>query len=306
MVLPSSSSRASLDGNGISRAAAWRTSPRGRHAVNKGQLVDALESRLGSKRAAAEALEAVVDVITVTVAKGEKVAITGFGTFEKAARAARTGRNPRTGQAVKIKKTSVPRFRAGTAFKEVTSDAKALRAFTAAAAGRAASATGKVAASVAGTATSTARRATGTAAPAKKTAAKKTAKAAPAKKAAAKKTAKAAPAKKATAKKPPRRRRRRRRRRPRRPPPRRRRRRRRPRRRPPPRRRRRRRRPRRRPPPRRRRRRRRPRRRPRPRRRRPRRRPPSARAARADPSTTGRGPAPSMRVSARFLEMMGA
>ena len=109
--------------------------------MNKGQLVDALESRLGSKKAAAEALEAVVDVITVTVAKGEKVAITGFGTFEKAARAARTGRNPRTGQAVRIKKTSVPRFRAGTAFKEVTSDTKALQAFTAAAAGRAAAAT---------------------------------------------------------------------------------------------------------------------------------------------------------------------
>ena len=52
--------------------------------MNKGQLVDALESRLGSKRAAAEALEAVVDVITVTVAKGEKVAITGFGTFDGA------------------------------------------------------------------------------------------------------------------------------------------------------------------------------------------------------------------------------
>jgi len=50
--------------------------------VNKAELVAALEGRLGSKKAAAEALEAVVDTITRTVAKGEKVAITGFGSFE--------------------------------------------------------------------------------------------------------------------------------------------------------------------------------------------------------------------------------
>jgi nucleoid DNA-binding protein len=119
--------------------------------VNKGQLVAALEGRLGNRKAATDALEAVVDTITVTVAKGEKVAITGFGTFERAARAARTGRNPRTGQPVKIKKTSVPRFRAGTAFKQVTSDAKALKAFSTSAATRAAS----VAAGAAGRATGT-------------------------------------------------------------------------------------------------------------------------------------------------------
>jgi DNA-binding protein HU-beta len=117
--------------------------------VNKGQLVDALEARLGGKKAAAEALEAVVDTITTTVAKGEKVAITGFGTFEKAARKARTGRNPRTGEAVKIKKTAVPRFRPGTQFKQVTSDAKALKAFTSAVTSRAKSAAGSAAGSVA-------------------------------------------------------------------------------------------------------------------------------------------------------------
>lgn len=205
--------------------------------MNKGQLVDALETRLGGKKAAAEALEAVVDTITTTVAKGEKVAITGFGTFEKAARAARTGRNPRTGQPVKIKKTAVPRFRAGTQFKLVTSDAKALKAFTSEVAARAKSAVGAAAGSVtkkaagapvakattkkaaaapakkAAAKKSTAKAATKkvAAAPAKKTVAKKsTAKAAtkkvaaaPAKKAAVKKTTatKAAPAKKAAAKK---------------------------------------------------------------------------------------------------------
>ena len=86
--------------------------------MNKGQLVDALESRLGSKKAAAEALEAVVDTITVTVAKGEKVAITGFGTFEKAARAARTGRNPRTGRSVSVAEKFVPFFKTGKELRD--------------------------------------------------------------------------------------------------------------------------------------------------------------------------------------------
>jgi DNA-binding protein HU-beta len=173
--------------------------------VNKGQLVDALESRLGGKKAAAEALEAVVDVITMSVAKGEKVAITGFGTFEKAARAARTGRNPRTGEAVRIRKTSVPRFRAGTAFKQVTADAKALRSFKLEVAARAAQATSRL--SGAGSATGAVKKvAAKKAAPAKKAVVQK---AAPAKKAVAKQVVpakkavvqKAAPAKKASTKK---------------------------------------------------------------------------------------------------------
>src|SRR5699024_4244064 len=67
---------------------------------------------------AVDALEAVVDTIIREVAKGGSVGITGFGTFEKVARAARTGRNPRTGETVRIRKTSVPKFRAGTQFKE--------------------------------------------------------------------------------------------------------------------------------------------------------------------------------------------
>lgn len=106
--------------------------------MNKAEMVDALEVTLGGRKQAVTAVEAVVELITLTVAKGDKVAISGFGTFEKQARNARTGRNPRTGEAVKIKKTSVPRFRPGTAFKEVVSDTKALRAFQAAAKERAA------------------------------------------------------------------------------------------------------------------------------------------------------------------------
>jgi DNA-binding protein HU-beta len=149
--------------------------------VNKAQLIDKLSAQLGSKKAATDAVDAVVDTITRSVAAGERVAITGFGVFEKVARPARTGRNPRTGEAVKIKKTTVPKFKAGQGFKDVVSGAKKLP---------------KVA-------VATARAATGTAAPAKKTATRTTAKkAAPAKKATAKKTvAKKAPAKKAPAKK---------------------------------------------------------------------------------------------------------
>ena len=90
--------------------------------MNKADLVERLEGHLGSKKAALEAVEAVVDVIIREVAAGNKVGITGFGTFERVDRAARTGRNPRTGEAVKIAATSVPKFTPGTKFKEVTAD----------------------------------------------------------------------------------------------------------------------------------------------------------------------------------------
>ncbi len=85
--------------------------------MNKADLVDALEERLGGKKAAGDALEVILDVIIREVAAGGKVAITGFGTFERVDRAARTGRNPRTGESVRIDSTAVPKFRPGTAFK---------------------------------------------------------------------------------------------------------------------------------------------------------------------------------------------
>jgi DNA-binding protein HU-beta len=94
--------------------------------VNKAELVAALETRLGSRKAAADALEAVIDTIQRSVVRGEKVAISGFGSFEKAVRNARTGRNPRTGEKVRIKKTSVPRFRPGTAFKAYVADPRSM------------------------------------------------------------------------------------------------------------------------------------------------------------------------------------
>ena len=69
--------------------------------MNKAELIETIATRLGdNKRTASEAVEAVIDTITRTVAKGEKVAITGFGIFEKVERAARTARNPATGASV--------------------------------------------------------------------------------------------------------------------------------------------------------------------------------------------------------------
>lgn len=88
--------------------------------MNKRELVDAIAERLsGSKKEAAEAVDAVLDTIQATVAKGEKVAITGFGSFEKADRPARTARNPATGKTIQVPATSVPKFKAGADFKNL-------------------------------------------------------------------------------------------------------------------------------------------------------------------------------------------
>ncbi|NBO45964.1 MAG: HU family DNA-binding protein [Actinobacteria bacterium] len=93
--------------------------------MNKAELIDAVASRLdGSKKAAADAVEAFIDTIAAAVAKGDKVSITGFGTFSKSDRPARTGRNPQTGAPVKIKATSVPKFKAGAEFKAIVSGKK--------------------------------------------------------------------------------------------------------------------------------------------------------------------------------------
>ncbi|MGH8938772.1 MAG: HU family DNA-binding protein, partial [Actinomycetes bacterium] len=105
--------------------------------MNKAQLIDRLSTQLGSKKAATDAVDAVVNTITRAVSSGERVAITGFGVFEKVARPARTGRTPRTGATVKIKKTSVPKFKPGQSFKEVVSGARKLPKVAVAAAGSA-------------------------------------------------------------------------------------------------------------------------------------------------------------------------
>jgi len=94
--------------------------------MNKAQLIDALAERLGDKKVAAAAVAGLVDVVVRAVNAGDKVTVTGFGVFEKRARAARTARNPRTGEAVIIQQTDVPAFRPGTLFREVVSGTRAL------------------------------------------------------------------------------------------------------------------------------------------------------------------------------------
>jgi DNA-binding protein HU-beta len=161
--------------------------------MNKAELIDVLTQKLGSdRRQATAAVENVVDTIVRAVHKGDSVTITGFGVFEQRRRAARVARNPRTGETVKVKPTSVPAFRPGAQFKAVVSGAQRLPAEGPAVKRGV----------VAGAAKKAAKKA-----PAKKAAkrapAKKAAKKAPAKKATkrtpAKKATKRTPAKKATA-----------------------------------------------------------------------------------------------------------
>jgi DNA-binding protein HU-beta len=88
--------------------------------VNKTDLINQLAERLdGDKKSAQAAVEGFIDLVQREVQKGRNVSISGFGVFEKRLRAARTARNPRTGEAVKVKKTTVPAFRPGKYFKDV-------------------------------------------------------------------------------------------------------------------------------------------------------------------------------------------
>jgi DNA-binding protein HU-beta len=92
--------------------------------MNKRDLVDAISGRMGDKKTATEAVNAVLETIQGAVAKGDKVAITGFGVFEKSDRPARTARNPATGASIKVPKSSVPKFRPGADFKALVNGKK--------------------------------------------------------------------------------------------------------------------------------------------------------------------------------------
>ncbi len=92
--------------------------------MNKRDLIDAISGRLGDKKSATEALNAVLETIQSAVANGDKVAITGFGVFEKSERPARTARNPATGAPIQVAASSVPKFRAGADFKALVNGEK--------------------------------------------------------------------------------------------------------------------------------------------------------------------------------------
>ncbi|MCZ4585790.1 HU family DNA-binding protein [Rhodococcus opacus] len=174
--------------------------------MNKAELIDVLTEKLGTdRRTATEAVEHVVDTIVRAVHRGDSVTITGFGVFEQRRRAARVARNPRTGETVKVKPTSVPAFRPGAQFKAVIAGGQKLPATgPAVKRGAAAPATKAAAKKAAAKKTAAKKTAAKKAAPAKTVAAKKTAaKKAPAKTTAAKKTVakKVAPAKTTAAKK---------------------------------------------------------------------------------------------------------
>ena len=87
--------------------------------MNKSDLIEHIAQQADiSKAAASRALEAAIDAITDTLKNGDSVSLVGFGTFVATEREARTGRNPRTGDAIKIDKAKVPKFRPGKALKD--------------------------------------------------------------------------------------------------------------------------------------------------------------------------------------------
>ncbi len=87
--------------------------------MNKTELVAAVaENAALSKKDAEKAVNAVINAIAGAMAEGDKVQLVGFGTFEVRERSARTGKNPRTGEAIKIAASKVPAFKAGKALKD--------------------------------------------------------------------------------------------------------------------------------------------------------------------------------------------
>jgi DNA-binding protein HU-beta len=91
----------------------------GAFIMNKGSLVDYVAGKTGmTKKAAQDAIEAVMQAVMETVSKGDSVTLTGFGTFRASKREARNGRNPQTGAVIKIPARTVPVFRAGKEFKD--------------------------------------------------------------------------------------------------------------------------------------------------------------------------------------------
>lgn len=93
--------------------------------MNKSEFVDEIVNQTGwSRREAEQSLSTVLNIISDSVANGEKVTLPGFGSFEKRERAAREARNPQTGEKIKLKKTNVPAFKPGTTLKTYVASSK--------------------------------------------------------------------------------------------------------------------------------------------------------------------------------------
>jgi DNA-binding protein HU-beta len=106
-----------------------RVKKRAKKTMNKAKLIKALEEKLDTdQKEATDVVEKVIDTIVRAVHRGDSVTITGFGVFEQRRRAARVARNPRTGEAVRVKPTSIPAFRPGEPFRAVVSGARRLPA----------------------------------------------------------------------------------------------------------------------------------------------------------------------------------
>jgi DNA-binding protein HU-beta len=93
--------------------------------LNKKELIDSVTSSTGeTRRSVAGVIDATIDQIQKSVKRGDKVTIPGFGTFSRRARSARTARNPRTGESIKVRASKVPAFKPGAGFKQVVSGGK--------------------------------------------------------------------------------------------------------------------------------------------------------------------------------------
>ena len=113
----------------IERCRFWRVltnkkeSIRGGNTMNKTELVAAIADKAEiSKKDSEKALKAFVDVVTEELKKGHKIQLVGFGTFETSERAAREGRNPSTGETMKIEACKAPKFKAGKALKDAVNE----------------------------------------------------------------------------------------------------------------------------------------------------------------------------------------
>ncbi len=93
--------------------------------MNKAELVDELANRTGlSKKDSEATVKSFIEIVTERLTKGDSVQLIGFGTFEVGKRAARTGRNPKTGETIKIAAAKTPKFKAGKALKDAVNKKK--------------------------------------------------------------------------------------------------------------------------------------------------------------------------------------